>query len=55
MIYKHEAKCEIAIIKDEMSLKAKEHGFGVLKEYRFGTNDGDIVNCIHFNERGWII
>ena len=35
MIYKHEATCEIAMIKDEMSLKAKEHGFGVLKEYSF--------------------
>jgi len=35
MIYKHETTCEIAIIKNEMSLRAKEHGFGVLKEYSF--------------------
>lgn len=35
MIYKHETTCEITIIKEEMSLKAKEHGFGVLKEYSF--------------------
>lgn len=35
MIYKHETTCEITIIKEEMPLKAKEHGFGVLKEYSF--------------------
>lgn len=35
MIYKHETKYSIATIKEQMPSKAKEYGFGVLKEYNF--------------------
>ena len=35
MIYKHETKHSISAIKEQMTSKAKEYGFGVLKEYNF--------------------
>lgn len=35
MIYKIKTTCAIAIIKAEMAMKAKEYGFGILKEYSF--------------------
>lgn len=35
MIYKCETSYSMATVKDELALKAKEYGFGILKEYSF--------------------